>query len=263
MPPQLAVSRALHQRQEEGLGRIGQPGGAAAGGAAVDLVLEVAQGRPDDLVEHGQGEWVAAARIDRRQEHLVEVVADGAKDQPRRWPPHVRVTDHGLGQRLTVVPIETRIARTGRIGVHAFGLQRDPAGAEIAFLEHVDPQSPALGRGDRRQVDLDAVVEHHQIGDLAIDQEPVDPGRPGLLPVAIGRVCAEIAPVGQVAAVEYDLADLRPGVAELIGDLAEETAERAAQEQEMAFASRSADRLLPAIGAPATRKAIALRSSLA
>ncbi len=121
-----------------------------------------------------------------------------------------------------MVAVEAGVARAGRIGVHPIRLEGDPAGPEIALLEHVHSKPSPLGGGDGGHVHLQAVVEDHQVADAILAHVPVDPGGPGRLGVAIADVRSKIAPVRQVAPVEDDLADSGPRLAELVGDVREE-----------------------------------------
>jgi hypothetical protein len=100
----------------------------------------------------------------------------------------------------------------------------------------VDVDPGAARHGDRLGVHLDAVVEDHQVGDLLLAHEAVDPQGPGLLGVAVGGVRLQQAPVGEVAAVEHHLGDFEPARVQAGGDVREEGAERSPQEEEVPLA---------------------------
>ncbi len=233
MLPQLAVARPLQQRDEIGFGGSDQLGGPRRHALAGELVLGVARDRADDLVEHRQGEGVAALGEGRGEQDLVQIVPHGPQNQPLGRGPHLGVADGDLVGRQAMVAVEAGVPGTGRVGVDAVRLQCDPPRTEIAFLEHMHPQAAPLGGGDGGHVHFQAVVEHHQVGDAVLAKVAVDPARPGFLPVAIGHVGARIAPVRQVAAVEHHLADSIAGLAQPFGDVGEEGAERPPQEQEV------------------------------
>ncbi len=256
--PKLAVAGPLHQGDVIGAGGLGQPRRLPGDRPTGDLVLCIAGYRPHDLVEYWQGEWVSPPGKGGGQEDLVHVVADRPEDQAGGRLADIALADGGAGRRFAVVTIEAGIARAGGIGVHPVALQSDPARPEVAFLEDVHAQTAPLGRRDGGHVHLDAVIEDHQVGNLALTEEAVDPRGPRLFLVAIGRARPEEAPVRQVAAVEHDLADLEARLVKLIGDLAEERTEGPAQEQEVALTDRAAHYAVAAIGAPATRDRIGL-----
>ncbi len=180
----------------------------------------------------------------------MHIVAHGAKDQAGGRLADLFLADRRAGQRFAMIAIEAGIAGAGGIGVHPVALQGDPAGPEVALFEDMHADAPPLGGGDRGHMDLDAVVEDHQVGDFTLVDEPVDPGRPSLFLVTIGDAGAEEAPVRKVAAIEHDLADLEARLIELIGDLREKGAERTTQEQIVPSADRAANEAVTTIHAP-------------
>ena len=57
------------------------------------------------------------------------------------------------------------------MAVGAVPLQRDPVGAEIAFLEHVHRDAARAGEIDRHAVIGAAIAEQDDVGDAALVQE--------------------------------------------------------------------------------------------
>lgn len=200
MDPQLVVAIQLHRHQHER--PLGQ-----------DRVLGLAHKAPRPVP---QPPCIFHERTDRRMEtrvgkqrrhgHAQAVIGDIVDRAPQEIG--MRLVMHGGPRCLAPFADMRGIARQGRKAVDAMGLQRDPAGPEIAFLEHPDGDAVRARDFGCHEMNRAAVAEQDDRIRLVGGDDLFEEGRQGAL--APAKPC-DIVRKDDVAAIESNAADMMAG----------------------------------------------------
>ena len=158
-------------------------------------------------------------------------IADRRRTMGRGWQ---------VRQMLCRGTIQRDIVRQARVTVHTADFQRDPVGAQVAFLKDMDDDAVTIGGFDRDFMQRPAVAVQNDIGGREIQQQTLQEHRPFRQPA--GEIGGRQRRPGQpIATVEVDP---QHAVATAVQGLAQFVHERPGhplQEQEAPLRKRADD----------------------